>query len=528
MAALGALRVIRVCSVFEPATLTPAAARYDAIGGMQNHAAELSRCLDQMGIRQVVLTSRLDGPAGRTRFGEHGQVVRTGVHIPVARQAWAAAAARTALSERRPVSLVHAHCGEDVALMPLAALAARRHGCPLVVTVHTSIRHTLRVDSARKALLRLAGGLGEGRALRRADAVIALTRQAADLLVRDGLPDSKVRVIPPGYDPHLFSTVIPDPFPELPRPRVGYIGRIAPQKDVGTLVKAFGMVAEPACLLIVGDGPGRPAAERLAAGSVPAGGRVHFTGFLPHAVIPAVLQHIDLLVLATKYEELPSVLVEGMAAGLPVVASRVGGIPALVDHDVNGLLVPPADPATLAAAITRVLAEPGTAARLSAAARRTAERYTWPALARQVAALYRELTAPDALPGLPGAAARRRYSARTAATAASAPGSECPRPAAALPSLAASAGSVSTARTAVARASGRPGGTSSAASSPVSAGTPPTRVATTGTPARSASCRMSGCPSQMLGSTKTSAAASSAGRSGRCPANWTVTPSEAA
>jgi 2-deoxystreptamine N-acetyl-D-glucosaminyltransferase/2-deoxystreptamine glucosyltransferase len=104
-----------------------------------------------------------------------------------------------------------------------------------------------------------------------------------------------------------------------------------------------------------------------------------------------VLAHIDLLVLATRYEELPSVLIEAMAAGLPVIASRVGGIPALVDHDVNGLLVPPGDPAALAAAISRVLTEPGTAARL-AAARQTAQRYTWPALARQVAAAYLQET----------------------------------------------------------------------------------------------------------------------------------------
>jgi phenylacetate-CoA ligase len=75
-----------------------------------------------------------------------------------------------------------------------------------------------------------------------------------------------------------------------------------------------------------------------------------------------------------------------MAAGLPVVASRVGGIPALVDHDVNGLLVPPGDAAALAAAISRILAEPGTAAR------HTAQQYTWPALARQVAGVYLEVT----------------------------------------------------------------------------------------------------------------------------------------
>ena len=133
----------------------------------------------------------------------------------------------------------------------------------------------------------------------------------------------------------------PDPFPHLGRPRVGYVGRIAPQKDVGTLIRAFGLLAGPACLLIVGDGPGRRAAEAQARSLARP---VRFTGFAPHAQIPVVLRHIDLLVLATRYEELPSVLIEAMAAGLPVIASRVGGIPALVDHDVNGLLVPPGDP----------------------------------------------------------------------------------------------------------------------------------------------------------------------------------------
>lgn len=213
---------------------------------------------------------------------------------------------------------------------------------------------------------------------------------AADRLLREGLPKSKVRVIPPGYDPELFAASMPDPFPDLPRPRVAYIGRLAAQKDPGTLVEAFRQVHEQASLLIVGDGSHRQATEQRAR---PLAERVHFAGFLPHHKIPAVLQHIDLLVLATRYEELPSVLVEGMAAGLPVIASRVGGIPALVDHDVNGLLVPPGDATALASAISRVLTEPDTAARVSAAARGTAEQYAWPALARQVAALYQEVTA---------------------------------------------------------------------------------------------------------------------------------------
>src|SRR5262249_56366888 len=123
---------------------------------MQNHTAALTRCLDRMAVHQLVLTSRLDGPAGRARFGTHGQVVRTGVRMPFARQAWAPLAAPLAIGEREPVSVVHAHCGEDVAVLPLAWLAAWRPACPLVVTVHTRGRPTLPARSLRTAAFRLA------------------------------------------------------------------------------------------------------------------------------------------------------------------------------------------------------------------------------------------------------------------------------------------------------------------------------------------------------------------------------------
>ena len=172
------------------------------------------------------------------------------------RQAGALLAAPLALS-RSPVDVVHGHCGEDIAVLPLARLAARRHRCPLVITVHSSVRHNMRVTSARTAWLRLAGGPAERRALAAADMVIALTQAAANRLAREGLPDSRIRVIPPGYDPDLFAVAAPDPFPDLGRPRIGCIGRIAPQKDVDTLISAFGRITGPGCLPIVGDGPGR-------------------------------------------------------------------------------------------------------------------------------------------------------------------------------------------------------------------------------------------------------------------------------
>jgi glycogen synthase len=153
-------------------------------------------------------------------------------------------------------------------------------------------------------------------------------------------------------------------------------------------------------LLLVGDGPDRLA---LACQAQEFGGRVHFTGFMPHAAIPAVLAHADLLVLPSLYEDLSSALIESMAAGLPLVATRVGGPGDLVRHGVNGLLVASRDPAALASAIGQILADPATAARMSAAARSTAAAYAWPDLARQVLEVYHQVSGPRR--GRPAAAA---------------------------------------------------------------------------------------------------------------------------
>ena len=109
----------------------------------------------------------------------------------------------------------------------------------------------------------------------------------------------------------------------------------------GALLEAFARLPAGAQLLVVGDGPDRPALQRRAQRS---GSRVHFTGFVPHAAVPAVLRHADVLVLPGLYEDLSSALIEAMAAGLPVVATGVGGTADLAHDDVNGLLVAPRIP----------------------------------------------------------------------------------------------------------------------------------------------------------------------------------------
>jgi 2-deoxystreptamine N-acetyl-D-glucosaminyltransferase/2-deoxystreptamine glucosyltransferase len=394
--------VLRLCSVFEPSAarrparpgalpgeLDSRAARFDPIGGMQNHAATLTRCLDARGVRQTVVTARLAGPAGTTPLGVAARVHRTGLPLPRLRQLWALSGLPAVLraGQRAPVDVVHAHQGEDLATLPLARLAARVHRCPLVVTVHCSVGHTLAGRGARIRVLRALGGWIERGTLRRADAVVVLTGRTAAALRDDGVPADRLSTVPSGFDPALFAVPAADVLPGVARPRIGYVGRLAPQKRADTLVRAFGRMRERASLVVVGDGPDRALVERLAAES-PAADRITLAGFVEHARVPAVLASLDVLVLPSAYEEMGSVLTEAMAAGLPVVASDVGGIPEVVRHGVSGLLVPPGDVGALAAALDRVTADDVLRARLAAGARARSAEYGWPALSARVAAVY--------------------------------------------------------------------------------------------------------------------------------------------
>jgi glycogen synthase len=162
---------------------------------------------------------------------------------------------------------------------------------------------------------------------------------------------------------------------------------------VGTLVAAAGLLKDPSAqLLLVGDGPERKALEREAK-RIGVGDRLHFVGFVAHERLPGVLAHADLLVLPSLYEELGTVLLEAMQAGLPIVASKTGGIPDVIEDVVAGLLVPPGDPGAFARAIDRLLADRDLACRLSEGAQERAKDYDWEMLAERVLAVYRDVTA---------------------------------------------------------------------------------------------------------------------------------------
>jgi glycosyltransferase involved in cell wall biosynthesis len=403
-----ALRVVRLCSVFEPpaSALTGRGARFDPIGGMQEHTGSLTRALARRGVVQVVLTTRPPTAPWRERFAPGATVLRVGLPVRRARQLYAVPGAVLAPLLGRGADLVHVHLGEDLAILPLGALAARPRRLPLIITVHCSPSHTIVPYDARTAVLRRLGGWIERKGEQGAAATIVYTERLAELLAGDG-GSAAVHVIPRGVERAPFAAPGERFLPGLPgRHRVVFVGRLVRAKGVDLLVQAAARLRTPGVdVVFVGDGAQRSDVERLAR-RLGVHDRVHVTGFVPHARVPAVLASADLLVLPSRYEELGTVLVEAMHAGLPVVASRVGGIPEAVEHGVSGLLVAPGDVGELAGAIDAVLSDPALAGRLAAGARANAPGHDLEAVADAVLALYASLAVqrspmrPRAMPAL--------------------------------------------------------------------------------------------------------------------------------
>jgi len=170
-----------------------------------------------------------------------------------------------------------------------------------------------------------------------------------------GVPAARLTTITNGVDTEYFQ---PAAAPATGPPRLLYIGRLVPDKDPDTLLQAFQLTipAHPdAELWLVGEGPRQAALQELAA-RLSISPRVRFIP--PTDDLLPVLQQATLLVLSSRTEALPNVILEAMAAGLPVVATRVGGVPELVEPGVTGWLVPPGDAPALGAALGQVLSDP--------------------------------------------------------------------------------------------------------------------------------------------------------------------------
>lgn len=333
--------------------------RSDAIGGAQIHVRDLAGSLRDEG-HEVRVWVGGQGPFVEA-LAQRGVAVERVPHLvapldPVA-DVRAVVELRRALARFGP-DLVTLHSSKAGTV---GRLAARGLGVPVVYTAH-GWPFVRGVPRGRAALYRVV----ERITAPLCDRIITVSEHDRELARRAGVGEARQLVRVHNGVPDVAPSLLARPGEGAPR--VVVVARLDVPKDPFTLLRALaGLRARPWTLEWIGDGPRRAPAQQLAA-ALGLADRCRFVG--AREDVPQRLSQASLLVLPTDREGLPLCVLEAMRAGLPVVASAVGGIPEAVLPGRTGCLVPPADAQALTRALASLLEDPAARTRLGAAGRR--------------------------------------------------------------------------------------------------------------------------------------------------------------
>ena len=239
------------------------------------------------------------------------------------------------------------------------------------------------------------------------DSIIAANPdERADLIWRQRAPAAKICTVPPGVDLELFVPRDPQACRAAlglaPNERVVlFVGRVDPIKGIDRLLEAVARVERRGVgvtVLFVGgdlDEYGQPTvplaqvvreSEQLGIAD-----RFRFVGSQPQDRLPLYYGAADVVAVPSRYESFGLVAVEAMACGVPVVASRAGGLTFTVEDGATGFLVPPDDPAELASALLQLLCNRRLRDQFAINARESAQRFAWPAVASAILHVYQRL-----------------------------------------------------------------------------------------------------------------------------------------
>lgn len=264
----------------------------------------------------------------------------------------------------------------------VGVLAGFRTGRPVVATAAGSDINVLPKSPLYRPVIRWT--------LARLDGLIALGSAMRARTVSLGMSDGHTHIIP--EDAGIDATFRVPSRPIIPPFTLLFVGRLVHPKRIDTLLSALPAVLErhpDVRLRIVGDGEDRAALEARAR-NLRIAHAVAFAGACAHDDLPRHYAESDIFVYPTESEGLPTAIAEAMMAGLPVIASPVGGIPDQIRKGVEGLWAPFDDPAAWSAAILSLLANPGERERLGTNARAFAEReFSTERIAERVEAAYR-------------------------------------------------------------------------------------------------------------------------------------------
>lgn len=357
---------------------------YPHLGGAEQQALQLAEQLIQRGVQVFVLTRKFKGlPAHETVRG-------VPVYRAIRTLPWGKWFALTylfsvlwfLLKKRRSYDIIHCHL-----LQGFHSLAAILMKALFKKKVIIKVGATGPISDFRM-MKNLFGGGFLLRQTPRADRLICVCSQSAGEALQAGFLPEQVLQIPNGVDSSYFK-----PLPRAEGPlTVVFVGRLDRMKGVQVLLEAFKQLSDAgvaAHLAIIGDGPDREKLTKLARDT----GRADSIRFCGEtADIRPHLQQATLFVLPSFSEGLSNVLLEAMACGLPVVATRVGGTVDLVQDGVNGILVEPDNAGQLYQAMKKILQNKDLAKALGVQARKTAvEKFSLESVTEQYVSLYQAL-----------------------------------------------------------------------------------------------------------------------------------------
>ena len=374
--------------------------RFDAPGGVETTVREVARRLRAAGDDVGVFASDLYDEARwvrRTDFAPEVDGVR--VHrFPVRKRLVPRLTMPMmvglvdALADSG-AEVIHAHSHRYGHVLQAAAVAERR-GTPLVVSMHYHPADR-REPPLKRGLLRVQD-VGFGATAYRVARVLVVETEYEASLVREFAPADRVRVLPPGIDLAEWQEPSADRLAPggLPEEYFLFVGRIASNKGLPWLVQALATLdpAHRRPLVLMGPDWGEQSALVARARTLGIERELHFLGHVDdRRAYRAVIRGARGLVLPSEYEAFGLVLLDAMAAGTPIVATAVGGVPEVLDRGALGRLVPYADVPALAAALADLTDDrPGTARRSHAASERVGD-YDWTRGIGRLRALYAEV-----------------------------------------------------------------------------------------------------------------------------------------
>jgi len=305
----------------------------------------------------------------------------------------------------KKIALLNQDVGFDIIhihdwLTAPSGMASKHHlNRPLVTTVHST--EIGRARGLRSPDSYLIDGLEWWMTYEANKIIICSNSMRGELEDHFRLPPDKIAVIQNAIDAAEYSRPV-DKEVVKRRYRIGpyerlvlFVGRLVPQKGVEYLIKAIPMVIHQhgnARFIITGDGWSRSHLENLAA-STGCGDKIWFPGFVSDSELVELTISADALVIPSVYEPFGIVALEGMAAGVPVVAANVGGLADIVEHDRTGVLTYPENPESIAWGVNKVLSDPEYMRWLiHNAKKKVHEEYGWETVARKTSEVYEEVS----------------------------------------------------------------------------------------------------------------------------------------